>query len=364
MNLFLHLYDVLSCDLSECEEWGYRYRTVGIDKLDELSEEALCVLVDIKDLGEDQVETLRRYFSRTEATMAVLLFRVSDTTLRRSLQLMTQTLWIEGNLDQEWLGAIKKHCKEFEKIKHYHNVLKTRSHRSGLYDAIGAIAHQWRQPINLISMEAINLTFKARLNSMVPSADIISSTDSIAEQTQRMSKILTNILSMGKEQRYKELFSTKTLFSSIEQFFTLQLKQNNIELVISKEEAVSEIYGYQTDLEEVIINLIANARDAYKEKIIKKSKIIAINVSESATTLCIDVIDNAGGVPMEIREQIFERDFSTKKEGEGFGIGLHIARLIVENEFHGSLDLYVHENGSHFQITLPKRAMSNLKQIY
>lgn len=364
-SVILHIGKEHSKTAGRFTEWGYEYHSISFEQLEHFPYDSLLLLIDDDTITLDRIEILKDFFVRTSFTTIVMLTPVTDQELRGRLELLTQIVWIESEMGGPWLDRLHEHCKRLEASKHYQNVLKTRSRRSGLFDAIGAVAHQWRQPINLISMDAISLSLQSKMSPCVASEDVRISADFIVEQTQRMSKILTNILTMGKEQRHKGVFTPHPLLEAVKQFFLLQFEQNGIKLSVEFHGTSFDIFGFQSDLEEVIINLVANARDAYKDNSHNnESKTIRINVIDEDNVICIDVIDYAGGVPLEIRDRIFERDFSTKKEGDGFGIGLHIARLIIENEFGGTLTLYAQEHGSRFRITLPKHNAIQNKLIY
>lgn len=117
-------------------------------------------------------------------------------------------------------------------------------------------------------------------------------------------------------------------------------------------------------MEEVLINLIANARDAYIQRNLANKRIITLSVNVTSDKYIFSIQDEAGGIPNEIQEKIFEANFSTKLKGEGFGIGLHVARLIIEKEFGGTLSLKSNHSGSEFIVTLPRSDLSNLKFIH
>jgi signal transduction histidine kinase len=246
----------------------------------------------------------------------------------------------------------------------YQEALKMRSHRSGSVDSLNVVAHQWRQPLNLISMEAINLSIQSTLEPSVPSASIQKSTQMISEQSQRMAEILKSVLNMGKTHRGKEPFSINAMMERVKLFFADQLQFERIDCRMIGLEEDKFLHGYSTDFEEVLVNLIANAKDAFKSMALDYPKSISLEAKSDESSIQFILKDNAGGVPESIREKIFEPHFSTKGQGEGFGIGLHIARLIVTQEFKGTLSLNVSGNETTFTITIPRHDASQLKFIY
>ena len=113
------------------------------------------------------------------------------------------------------------------------------------------------------------------------------------------------------------------------------------------------VTGDPTRLGQVLVNLIANALDAYEDRGAAEGR-IAVDVTASAGSACIAVRDWAGGMPPEVAAHVFDELFTTKEPGRGTGLGLWIARTIVEQSFGGTLTLEtVAGEGSCFTITVP-----------
>ncbi len=235
--------------------------------------------------------------------------------------------------------------------------------RSQTIETLKVIAHQWRQPLNLINMEAINLNVQANLEEQVDAKTIIQSTRRIEEQVQRMSLVLKSILNLGSSESNKRLFSLNKLFNALGQDFRQTSKNKEIDLQVSLVEDDVEVYGFSADLHEVLLNLLNNAADAYKEQN-SDNKTIFLEGSCNDKTCIIKVRDNAGGIPESIANKVFEQNFSTKITGEGFGIGLYIAKLLIETEFDGSIKFETTSQGTEFVITLPRKDVCTLKFIY
>lgn len=300
--------------------------------------------------------------------LCIISSETPDDDLLQSLALHLQTVrfsrsHIEQNPENEW-KKITDYFLSHPKYENPHDCKQPPINRSEVIETLRMIAHQWRQPINLISMEAINLMVLGNLDTTIKSKAVLKSADLISQQTQRISDILKSILNMGKEGRLKHLFTIKAICDSIFSFFNEQFKNQNIELSIVQSDQETQIYGFQTDLEEVLINLIANARDAYIQNNFSHKRIITLTADVTTDNYIFTIQDEAGGIPSDIQEKIFDADFSTKLKGEGFGIGLHVARLIIEKEFGGSLSLKSNLSGSEFIITLPRSDLSNLKFIH
>ena len=288
--------------------------------------------------------------------------------LSHLLSLEVQTVCFERSSlmtkeNLEW-KQLERMFVSIAKTNHYNIAVMRSSYQKRVLETLQIVAHQWRQPINLISMEAINMMVLANMDKAVKSTEILKSSEFISQQVSRMSDILKSILSMGKEERIKQLFTVYELAESIQTFFVEQFQKEEIELIINIRDEDIKIYGFKTDVEEVLINLINNARDAYIGNQIEGKKTIVFEASVEEGFYCFSIRDEAGGVPEEIRSKIFEPKFSTKTKGSGFGIGLHFAQITIEKEFGGSLTLKPHSNGAEFQIRLPRNDLSNLTFIH
>ncbi len=327
--------------------------------------DAVGIILELSDLSEVILEALRRRRSSTHTTVLCLIIPDGDLPLYHALSLLGQTLRFNP---QTFAASREAICDDLKKLflsvwgnKRYAEALKMRAHRAGLIDSLGMVAHQWRQPINLISMEAINLMIQTEIEEAVPSSSVRESARIISHQAQRMSDILKSVLNLGKTHRARELFSISELFENIHAQWGEQLRTEGIILTLLAAEEEGQIYGYQTDLEEVIVNLISNARDAYGRH--EGEHLIRLEARFDDNRFYLSVSDEAGGVPEPLREKIFQPDFSTKTKDEGSGIGLYVARLIIEQEFRGALDLTVTEKGSIFTVTIPRNDLCSLRFI-
>lgn len=284
------------------------------------------------------------------------------------LSLEAQTVCFErlllSNADASEWKKLERFFLSIARTNHYNTAITRSSYQKSVMDTLQIVAHQWRQPINLISMEAINMMVLANIDKTVKSSEVLKSSEFISQQVSRMSDILKSILNMGKDERVKQLFTVYELADSIKAFFAEQFQKEGIDLVVDIHDEDIKIYGFKTDIEEVLMNIINNARDAYMSNKTENKKIITFQVRADNGFYLFVIRDEAGGIPEEIRNKIFEPKFSTKDKGIGFGIGLHFAQLTIEKEFGGSLSLKSYPNGAEFQIRIPQNDLSNLTFIH
>jgi signal transduction histidine kinase len=161
-------------------------------------------------------------------------------------------------------------------------------------------------------------------------------------QLQYMSNTIENFRNFYNPSKSKIEFSIKDAVENISKMISSSIKYINI--ITEKD---FKFYGNQNEFEQVILNIINNAKDACVERDIKEPN-IEIIIKEPTITIS----DNAGGIEKKYLDKIFEPYFSTKKESDG--IGLYIAKTIVEREMGGKLNVKNSNYGSSFTILLKR----------
>lgn len=220
-------------------------------------------------------------------------------------------------------------------------LVETQSKLISMGEMIGNIAHQWRQPLTVISTIASSLVVKKEFG-ILEENDIKDSAESIVEQTRYLSHTIDDFRTFIKDSQSKENISLiKTLEKTIS-LVSPSLKNNYIKLITQLDDDIT-INGYENQLVQAFINIINNSKDALKENIPEdEDKLILLQTKKVKKKLVITIKDNAGGIPQDILPRIFEPYFTTKHQSVGTGIGLslandilvkhHKARLKVKNE--------------------------------
>ena len=239
-----------------------------------------------------------------------------------------------------------------EKNRQTDLILNRQSKTSQMGEMLSMIAHQWRQPLNAISASAIALTMKHELDSL-SSDDITTHADFVQQQTQRMSKTINDFMNFFKPEKEKNSFTMNEIMEDIRSLMDVQLRSRNIELVCHGSGAIP-IYSYEKELAHVLINLIANSRDAYESHPAENQTIdLAATIENEHVT--ISVADHAGGIPPEHIDAVFDPYFTTKEQGKGTGIGLYMSRRIVQEVLQGEIRVNNQDDGVCFDITIPNK---------
>ncbi len=227
--------------------------------------------------------------------------------------------------------------KEVKKSRDKDQIMFQQARLAAMGEMIGNIAHQWRQPLNALTILIQSFATKQMVGGL---------TDEFVEKqvekgmsiAQNMSKTLDDFRNFFKPNRRKELFSVKKAIDDAYNFFKPICEKEGIEVKIECVKDI-QIMGYQNEFTQVILNLFTNARDNFVEKKIVDRK-IAIKIERKTTPMPIAFIiftDTGGGVDEKIIDKIFDPYFTTKHQSAGTGIGLYMSKQIIEMQMEGKI---------------------------
>ena len=234
-----------------------------------------------------------------------------------------------------------------EALREKERMLIQQSRQAAMGEMIGNIAHQWRQPLNTLGLYTQGLG----LFYGMPDFNKEFLDDSIAksmEIIQHMSKTIDDFRDYFKPEKEKTDFyvieAIKISLSLLEGNF------NNPKITIDLVEHDNPVInGYQNEFAQVFLNILNNARDAIVEREIDDGRIIITICSEN-NCVVVTVTDNAGGIPDEVINKVFDPYFTTKGPQLGTGIGLFMSKTIVEKNMGGRLTVRNTDTGAEFRI--------------
>jgi len=217
-------------------------------------------------------------------------------------------------------------------------------------EMISMIAHQWRQPLAIITA----ITSQIRMKSMLSDQEdpvLINNLIKIEQQSAHLSQTISDYRDFFRPDKPKEHFHVISLIDHAVNLIDHALKNNSIQL--EKTQEIDPIlYTYRNEVLQVIIVLLKNALDAFSEnKNLGGEIIFSINVIGEACMISIS--DNAGGISPEIMKKLFIPYFTTKQKNNGTGLGLYMSKLIIEEHCNGNLDVASEGINTVFTITLP-----------
>lgn len=237
-----------------------------------------------------------------------------------------------------------------EELKDKEEMMIAQSRHAAMGEMISMIAHQWRQPISVISMAANNTLADIELD-MVENDELKENTEFILDQTKYLSQTIEDFRNFFKPNKQKELVKPKDIIDETLKIMLKSLENNNIVLTICVENE-SSVEVHSRELLQVFINIIKNAKEALVSNNIQ-NKEIKVRIYRIHNTLRTSFTDNAGGIKESIMDKIFDPYFSTKDEKAGTGLGLYMCKTIVDKHFHGVIGVYNCDKGACFYVDLP-----------
>ncbi len=216
--------------------------------------------------------------------------------------------------------------------------LLSQSRFASLGEMIGNIAHQWRQPLSAISTISSGNLVQSQLG-ILTNEDNIKSYESILSHVTFLSATIDDFRNyLKKSNEAKIEFFINDTINDIVKIIEVAYKDNNIELIKNFTDKELTCFGISSELSQVILNILNNAKDILIEKKIEK-KIVKIVTLKIKDKNIIKIYDNGGGVPNDILDKIFDPYFTTKHQSQGTGIGLYMSKDIVHNKFNGTLEV-------------------------
>ena len=248
--------------------------------------------------------------------------------------------------------------KEVEKNRYQDQKLFEQSRLAQMGEMLSMIAHQWRQPLAAISATTSNLKFKIMLDDLDTKV-FEEEIDLIDSYSQHLSRTIDDFRNFFKENKTKKIVTLESMLESALSIVGKSLENKNI-TVIKSFACKKKLEVYPNEIIQVLLNLIKNAEDILMEKKIKNPT-ITLSTECKKEILTLKIEDNAGGIPENIKEKIFDPYFSTKMEKDGTGLGLYMSKIIIEKHCNGNIYANNGKNGAIFTMKFkpkPKKEIS------
>ncbi len=245
---------------------------------------------------------------------------------------------------------------ELEKRKH-ENLLAQQSKMAAMGEMLENIAHQWRQPLSLISTSSTAVQLHHEMNTLDDKV-ISSSMEKINEASQYLSKTIDDFRNFFSTDKKILRFNLNDVIDKCILLLSSKIENNKIKIIKQSEDIY--INTLESELIQVIMNLIKNGIDALEDK--EDERLIFIDIIEEKSIVILKIKDNGGGIEDSIKDRIFEPYFTTKHKSQGTGIGLYMSLEIITKHIKGDMNVknvsYTYEGdeykGALFTIYIPK----------
>jgi len=246
-------------------------------------------------------------------------------------------LWYRQRLLKKLNIDLKKEIEEKvnENMIQY-QFIQEQAKLAAMGEMIGVIAHQWRQPLNALGLSIQNLSYNYE-DGLVDKEFIEQYIDKNLNTIRFMSQTVDDFKDFFKVGKVKEYFSIKEGIEATLQMQSLYLEKYAISYSMSGDDF--SIYGLKSEFQQVVLNLISNAKDALVENR-ESDRSIEIYLDEKIVVF----MDNGGGISDDDISHIFDSYYTTKKDG--FGIGLYMSKIIIEENLKGKMSAYSKGDGT------------------
>ncbi|AXH15482.1 signal transduction sensor histidine kinase [Malaciobacter mytili LMG 24559] len=336
--------------------WMSNYITAKIEKLligtQKFANNELDYRIEVH--SNDEIGRLEKSFNNMASKIKNLI--VKQNELNEHLEEKVEEKTKELKLINEHLEEKVK--EEVSKNRQKDMQLVQQSKMASIGEMISMIIHQWKQPLNAISMINSGIELRLKLNQNV-NEDLQKDNEGIKKQIELMSTTMEDFRDFFKNKQ-KAVYPVDKAINKTINLINDIFKSLGVFIKYEAHDKSLQTLGYENELIQVLINILNNARDIIKEKNCKV-KIIDLTLQEIDDNIIITIKDYAGGIPVEIISKIFEPYFTTKAEDKGTGLGLYMCKSILEKvdatiEVKNSLTIYenIEYKGASFKITLKK----------
>ncbi|WP_415396518.1 sensor histidine kinase [Sulfurimonas sp. CS5] len=280
-----------------------------------------------------------------------LLIAFLDTLLLTILTFPLIIIFVINPFSKEMNKGITEELnKKIDEVHNQNKIIIAQSRQAAMGDMLGMIAHQWRQPLTSMGMSIQNIQIDSQLGES--NADELYTTlGNVLEQIQDLSKTIDEFNSFIKPSVKLNTCTLSDITNGTFAIIEKSLQSNNIKIKKSLKKDV-EIQTYCNETIQVLINIINNARDIINEKEINDG-VIEIIMDHDEQNYYLKILDNAGGIPDDIINKIFEPYYSTKEGKNGTGLGLYMSHMIVKEQLKGEIIAENIDRGACFTISCP-----------
>ena len=325
-----------------------------------------CTLIDIK-LKKLQHKKLKDFKKSKKVNIVMdfleenkkqrgkdFIFRYSDKDLDDKIYLIKQKKYFDKKTGSSGVVSIftditAERAIAIERKRNQQFVLQ-QSKLAELGEIFSSIAHQWKAPLVEITTIAQELFYSSPTSAKNDTNERESYVGEIFKQVKYMNDTMNEFQEFIKPSYSKHIFSVKEAIESMLEIMNHNIVFNYINITIEVDKNTNdEVLGFKNEFMQSFLNIINNARDVLLKNDFKKRN-ININIYNEKDYVVIKVQDNAGGIKDKDIKKIFEPYFSTKVTGHG--LGLYMAKVIIEDKMAGSIKVENINDGACFTIKI------------
>ena len=323
--------------------------TNGIDGMSQYTKEFDLVITDINMPKKDGLSMIKDIMCINPEQSIVVVSAYSDS--ERLIELIEEGIdcfLMKPMLFEKLIQVLYKSSKSIYDKKQKKEFLINQSKLASMGEMIDSIAHQWLQPMNILKMQT-NMLEISHLSDTLTKEDIDEYIAKYYTQIDYTIETLNEFRNFFSSNNKIVEISYKQIVQSVLVLLqdTIILHNIDVSLNLDSNHLISVV---PNEFKHIMINIISNAIEAFEEKKIKEKKII-FNSSIKNDEIVLDIIDNAGGIPEDIIDNIFDEKFTTKDKGTG--VGLYLSSLVI-NKIGAKIFVSNTSDGVKFSISIKK----------
>ncbi len=228
--------------------------------------------------------------------------------------------------------------EEVNHVKQMERKLFEAEKMAAMGEMMGNIAHQWRQPLSVISTQTSGLIIRKEYGKLDDEA-LDHSLNQVMDMTKHLSQTIDDFRDYIRGDMEKTEFFVEDAIHKSVSITNASIKSSYIEMIYDFEEDL-EISNYENALIQSIVNILNNAKDALKQNNPDiKQRIIYLKTRKIDDKIQISIKDSAGGIPEDIIKKVFEPYFTTKEKDHGTGLGLHMTNNMITSSMGGEIEV-------------------------
>ena len=279
----------------------------------------------IDEIIRDKTEELQTKFEQKIINILVIASILT-------IVLLIISIYISKMLEKKFTNYKKDINNYIDKNNKQQHILAQQSKMAAMGEMLGNIAHQWRQPLSVITTVATGVKLQKEFNSL-DDETFEKSIENITNSALYLSETIEDFRNFFRTDKEKTAFNIKNIFEKVFKLIDAQFK--NREIIFIKNIDEFELHGFENEFIQAIINILNNAKDALENK--EHTKLIFISAQKKENIATIKITDNAGGIDENIIDKVCEPYFTTKHQSKGTGIGLYMTEEIIQNHLKGKL---------------------------
>ena len=249
-----------------------------------------------------------------------------------TILLLIISIYISKLLEKKFTKYKREIDNYIDRNSKQQHILSQQSKMAAMGEMMGNIAHQWRQPLSVITTVATGMKLQKEFDYL-DDENFNKSIENIKNSALYLSDTIEDFRNFFRTDKKETTFNIKDIFEKVFKLTDAQFK--NHEIIFIKNIDEFKLYGFENEFIQALINILNNAKDALES--INNPKLIFISTSKKENIVTIKITDNAGGIDKKIIDKVCEPYFTTKHQSKGTGIGLYMTEEIIVKHMLGSL---------------------------